>query len=123
MIITLTTDFGLRDHYVGSVKGAILSIHLLVRLVDITHDIPPQDILSAAYVLKESYRYFPRGTIHLAVVDPGVGSSRKPIVVEGDGHLFVGPDNGIFTFVLGRTDAIVHEITNTKYILAADSPT
>jgi S-adenosylmethionine hydrolase len=123
MIITLTTDFGLRDHYVGSVKGAILSIHRLVQLVDITHEIPPQDVLSAAYVLKECYGYFPKGTIHFAVVDPGVGSGRKPIVVEGRGHLFVGPDNGIFSYVMRRTNAIVHEITNTKYILAADSPT
>jgi S-adenosylmethionine hydrolase len=123
MIITLTTDFGLRDHYVGSVKGVILSIHRLPRLVDITHDIPPQDIPSAAYVLKESYRCFPKGTIHLAVIDPGVGSDRKPIVVEGDGHLFVGPDNGIFSYVLRGTDAIVHEITNAKYILTAESPT
>jgi S-adenosyl-L-methionine hydrolase (adenosine-forming) len=78
-IITLTTDFGIKDHYVGAMKGVMLSINPDILIVDITHQIPPQDILSGAFTLRNFYRYFPRGTIHVAVIDPGVGSGRKSI--------------------------------------------
>ena len=123
MIITLTTDFGLRDYFVGCVKGAILTIHPLVRLIDLTHEIPPHDISAGAFVLKESHRYFPKGTVHLAVVDPGVGSARKPIIVQAADALFVGPDNGIFSYILREPDARAFEIQKSKYVPAAPSPT
>ena len=99
-IITLTTDFGDEDGYVGTMKGVILSIAPDVRLVDLSHHIPPQDIRRAAFVVAEAAPYFPPGTIHLAVVDPGVGSGRRALIVETEGALFVGPDNGRFSFIL-----------------------
>lgn len=95
-IITLTTDFGLRDPYVAEVKGVILGIQSMATLVDVTHEIPPGDVASAADMLLEAVPYFPSGTVHLAVVDPGVGGTRRAIAAEAGGHLFVGPDNGIF---------------------------
>ncbi len=98
-IITLTTDFGLKDHYVGALKGVILSINPEAVIVDITHEVPPQDVFFGAFTLRNAYRYFPKGAIHVVVVDPGVGSERKPIVAEVDGSLFVGPDNGVFLWV------------------------
>jgi S-adenosylmethionine hydrolase len=117
-VVTLTTDFGIKDHYVGAMKGVMLSINPDILIVDITHQIPPQHILSGAVTLRNFYRYFPRGTIHVAVIDPGVGSGRKPIALEVDGYIFVGPDNGIFTFVCGESkSAKVFEISNPKYVL------
>ena len=98
-MITLTTDFGLADPFVGQVKGVIFSIAPEARIIDITHGIRAHDIREAALAIAASYRYFPRGTVHLAVVDPGVGSSRAPIILKACGHYFVGPDNGIFTLV------------------------
>ena len=98
-IITLTTDFGTADSYVGAVKGVILSINPRCTVVDITHDIAPQDIMQATLALSAAYRYFPPGTIHVAVVDPGVGSSRRPLLVETERCFFIGPDNGIFSSV------------------------
>ncbi len=96
VIITLTTDFGLRDAYVGSMKGVILSIHPHVRIVDITHELPAHRILPAAYLLREACPRFPPGTVHLAVVDPGVGGQRTPLLLKIDERFYVGPDNGIF---------------------------
>jgi hypothetical protein len=101
-IITLTTDFGTDDPYVGFMKGVILAIAPGTTIVDLTHAIPPQDIRQAAWVLGTSIAYFPAGTIHLAVVDPGVGSTRRALALEVDGALLVGPDNGIFSAILGR---------------------
>jgi S-adenosylmethionine hydrolase len=101
-VITLLTDFGLTDPYVGVMKGAILSRFRQATLVDLTHGIPPQDIAGAGFWIERSYRWFPKGTVHLVVVDPGVGSGREALVLEVDGHLFVGPDNGVFTAVLGH---------------------
>src|SRR5262245_41265839 len=98
-IITLLTDFGTQDYFVSSVKGAILSVNPNVELVDITHEIPPQDIFTAALTLRNACSVFPRFTIHLAVVDPGVGSSRRPILVMTDNYNFIGPDNGIFSYI------------------------
>ncbi|MCK5526083.1 MAG: SAM-dependent chlorinase/fluorinase [Candidatus Latescibacteria bacterium] len=95
-IVTLTTDFGTRDPFVGAMKGVMLGIHPDVRIVDIAHEIPPRDIVEAAFVLRESCPYFPAGTIHVAVVDPGVGSERRALIVETERYWFVGPDNGLF---------------------------
>ena len=101
-IITLTTDFGLADGYVAAVKGVILEINPDVKLVDITHDITPHSIHHAAYVLMTATPYFPPGTIHLVVVDPGVGGPRRPIAVRAGTAFFVGPDNGVFSYVLQK---------------------
>jgi S-adenosylmethionine hydrolase len=99
-IITLTTDWGLRDPFVGIMKGVILGICPGVRLVDLTHEIPPQDVLGGALALEAAAGFFPPGTVHLAVVDPGVGSPRRPIAVESGGQRFVGPDNGLLSHAL-----------------------
>jgi S-adenosylmethionine hydrolase len=101
-IITLLTDFGMRDYFVGAMKGAILSINRHALIVDITHEIPPQDIETGAFHLLATYKHFPAGTIHVAVVDPGVGSTRKPILIDCGEQFFVGPDNGIFSWVCER---------------------
>jgi S-adenosylmethionine hydrolase len=98
-IITLTSDFGLDDPYVGVMKGVILQICPWGRLVDLSHGIPQGDIVRASLVIQAAIDYFPMGTVHLAVVDPGVGSARIPIVVHGRGMHFVGPDNGLFWFL------------------------
>ena len=100
------TDFGTRDYYVGAMKGVILSINPNVSLVDITHDIEPQNITSAAFVLSACYRDFPPA-IFVCVVDPGVGSERRAIVVESNDHKFVGPDNGLFSFILGPNVRVI----------------
>ncbi len=123
-LITLTTDFGLEGEYVGALKGVIVSVNPACRIIDITHRIAPQNILQAAFVLKGVYRYYPQGTIHLAVVDPGVGTRRKPVIIKKDGHIFVGPDNGIFTLILkgkGKSEGV--EITAEKYFLTPLSST
>ena len=109
-IITLTTDFGDGDYYVGAMKGVILGIAPEAQLVDISHQIPPQDVLAAAFVLRHAAREFPPCTVHLAVVDPGVGTRRRPLALQSSGHLWVGPDNGLFSFVLNQADSRVHEI-------------
>lgn len=98
-IITLCTDFGTKDPYVGIMKGVILGVNPEARIVDITHEIEPQDIREAAFTVHDYWHYFPAGTVHIVVVDPTVGSSRRPIAVASGGHFFVGPDNGIFSFV------------------------
>ena len=94
-IITLTTDFGTRDGYVGAMKGVMLSAAPTVRLVDIAHDLPPQGVVAAARVLRAACPRFPTGTVHLAVIDPGVGTNRAAIVARAGGHVLVGPDNGL----------------------------
>jgi len=101
-IITLLTDFGSQDYFVGAMKGAILSINRHALIIDITHEIPPQDIETGAFNLLATYKDFPAGTIHVAVVDPGVGSTRKPILIECGEQFFVGPDNGIFSWICER---------------------
>lgn len=98
-IIALLTDFGLQDHYVASLKASILKINSEAQIVDITHLIAPQDIMEAAFVLRMAYQDFPPGTNFLCVVDPGVGTARKPILVESEDYHFVGPDNGIFSYI------------------------
>jgi len=101
-IITFTSDFGNKDWFAAAVKGEILKINRDVLIIDITHKLIPQNIKSTAFLLKSVYKNFPQGTIHLVVVDPGVGSKRKPIIVESDKYYFVGPDNGIFSYIYNR---------------------
>jgi S-adenosylmethionine hydrolase len=98
-IITLLTDFGSTGPYVAAVKGAILSVNPKVTLLDVSHDVRPHDVREAAYLLWSVYRYFPPGTVHLVVVDPGVGSRRRAIALEAKGSFFVGPDNGVFSLL------------------------
>ena len=112
-IVALLTDFGLTDHYVGAVKGAILAACPEATLVDIAHDLPPHDVGAGSYALGAAYRAFPAGAVFLAVVDPGVGSARRAIALTAGGYRFVGPDNGVFSLVLGEhPDAIARAIAN-----------
>ncbi|MEJ2369076.1 MAG: SAM-dependent chlorinase/fluorinase, partial [Acidobacteriota bacterium] len=97
--VTLYTDFGWRDPWVGSMKCVLWSIDPALKIVDVTHDIPSHDIFAAAFALFRSYRDYPPRTVHVCVVDPGVGSKRRPILVAGEDHYFVGPDNGVFSFI------------------------
>ena len=121
-VITLLTDFGLKDPYVGIMKGVILSINPEATIVDITHDIMPQNIEEAAFLIEEYYRFFPPGTIHVAVIDPTVGSQRRPIIVSKDNNIFIGPDNGLFTLILD-SDAEVYLIENPDFMLREVSST
>lgn len=99
-IITLTTDFGLTDGYVGAMKGVLLSICPQAHLVDVSHEVPPQDVQQGSIILRDVAPYYPKGTIHLVVIDPGVGTSRRAIIARAGGQLFVGPDNGIFSLAM-----------------------
>ena len=101
-IITLTTDFGTQDWFVGTMKGVILGIAPRAAIVDITHEIPAGDIRAGAFALAAGYRFFPKGTVHVAVVDPGVGGARKAIAVQTANYLFVGPDNGVLFLRVGE---------------------
>ena len=122
-IITLTTDFGEADHFAGVMKGVILGIAPRARIIDITHQIPPFEVQEAAFVAGETYPYFPKGTIHVVVVDPGVGSARRPILVEAAGQYFLGPDNGVLSVVTRKEKARVRHIANRKYFLKSVSQT
>lgn len=122
--ITLTTDFGLRDTYVGILKGVILSIAPGAPIVDITHEIPPQDVMAATLALESSVPFFPRGSVHLAVVDPGVGSERHAIALETSHGFLVGPDNGLFTALLDDEDLLrAVRLTNPRYFRSTVSAT
>jgi S-adenosylmethionine hydrolase len=115
-LITLTTDFGLADSYVGAMKGVILGIDPTATIVDISHDIAPQDVREAAYVVYTAYPYFPPHTVHVVVVDPGVGSGRRAIVLRAAQACFVAPDNGVLSYVLARegiSEAV--RLTHSKY--------
>ena len=123
-VISLLTDFGTADYFVGAVKGAILSVNPAAVIADITHEIPPQDVETAAFTLLAAYETFPPGTIHFAVVDPGVGSERRPIVLRAGKWLFVGPDNGIFTYIYDRESSHqTFHITAEKYFRPSPSTT
>ncbi len=123
-MITLTTDFGYKDPFVGMMKGVILSINPDVQIVDITHGISPYNIMEAAVVIGESYKYFPPKSIHVVVVDPGVGSARRPILIETAEHIFVGPDNGVFTEIFNSYSSFqVLHITADYYFLHKQSST
>jgi S-adenosylmethionine hydrolase len=123
-VIALLTDFGLRDHYVGTMKGVALGICPEAALVDITHDVPAHDVLSGALELDAAYRYFPAGTIFLAVVDPGVGSVRRAIAMEAGDYRFVGPDNGLFTRILEQhPPRAVVQLTDARFARSVISKT
>jgi S-adenosylmethionine hydrolase len=123
-IITLTTDFGYKDPFVGIMKGVILSINPCVNIVDITHGIAPQNIMEASFAIENSFSFFPRKTIHVVVVDPGVGSVRRPIIVAAGYHYFVGPDNGVFSHIykLINNPVVIH-LTSEHYFLSRRSST
>src|SRR5579883_689253 len=116
-LITLTTDFGRASPYVAVMKGVILSINPQANIIDLTHEIRPQDVRHASYFLGTAVPYFPPGTIHVCVVDPGVGSERAAISITKNGRYFVGPDNGVFSKVLrcGEGEAITHKLTQSRY--------
>jgi hypothetical protein len=123
-IITLTTDFGTKDGYVGAVKGVIKRINPQVEILDITHQVDAFDVLGAAFVLSNFYKYFPQGSIHLVVVDPGVGGQRQPLLIKSHSFFFVGPDNGVFSFIY-QNEALtqIRILSNKKYFLAEPSST
>ncbi len=123
-LITLTTDFGHKDPFVGTMKGVIFGINPNAHVIDLCHGIPPQDLTAAALALCSSVPFFPRGSIHVAVVDPGVGTRRKPLLIESEGSFFIGPDNGIFGPVLqGKGMGQVIELSNENYYLKPTSST
>ena len=123
-LITLSTDFGHKDSFVGIMKGVIFGINPKASVIDLSHGIPPQDILAGALVLRYAAPFFPRGTIHVAVVDPGVGSKRRPLLIESEGCFFIGPDNGILSLALeGKKVSSVIELSNTTYHLKPTSAT
>ena len=117
-VITLLTDFGIEDEYVGIMKGVILSVNPTVSIVDISHRIEPQHISAAAYALDAAYPYFPAGTIHVVVVDPGVGTDRTVIALTHRGHTFLAPDNGVLSLLLEKeTPDLLVQVVNPRYFL------
>lgn len=124
MIIALTTDFGYTDPFVGIMKGVIYAINPHATIVDLTHGVPAQDVLAAALILRHSISYYPRDAIHVAVVDPGVGSMRKPLLIEAEGGYFVGPDNGLWSLALENRviERVVH-LSNDEFFLKPTSVT
>lgn len=123
-IITLATDFGTRDHFVGSMKGVILSINPAATIVDIAHDLPPHDVESAAFLIGCAYRDFPKMSIHVVVVDPGVGGLRRPILAMNDWGCFLAPDNGLLTSIYQQSKRVhVRHLTATQYFKASPGQT
>jgi S-adenosylmethionine hydrolase len=114
-VITLTTDFGLQDYYVSAMKAVMLGISPGIRLVDISHEIPSQDIMAGSWILKNSAMLFPPNTVHTVVVDPGVGTERQPVALQIEDQYFVGPDNGIFSLLTQEHDFEAVRLTNEKY--------
>jgi S-adenosyl-L-methionine hydrolase (adenosine-forming) len=123
-IITLTTDFGTNDHLVGTMKGVILKINPDVTIVDITHHVTPYDVLDGALTVGSAYKYFPPRTIHVVVVDPGVGTERRPLLVSGDNQYFIAPDNGVLSLVYEQEhNVVVRHVTAEHYYLQPVSKT
>jgi len=122
-VIALLTDFGLSDNFVGVMKGVIYGINPEVRIIDLCHQIESYNVREAAFLLKSSYPYFPEGTVFLVVVDPGVGSERKSIIMETENYFFVAPDNGVLSFLLERDIKRIIQISNEKYFLKPVSRT
>ena len=117
-IVTLTTDFGLNDHFVGAMKGVILEIAPEAQIIDISHAVQPFDILDGALTISQAYSYFPSGTVHMVIVDPGVGTARRPVILTGDRHVFVAPDNGVLSLIYDREERIsVRHVTAEHYFL------
>ncbi len=121
--ITLTTDFGTSDHFVGTMKGVILGIAPRVRIVDIMHEIAPFSLREAAFTIAQAWRYFPKGSIHVVVVDPGVGSARRPILCEAEGQFFIAPDNGVLSMIYDAAHHKVRVLSNEKMFLKKVSKT
>lgn len=123
-VIALLTDFGDEDFFVGSLKGVITTINPSARIIDITHHVPPFDVLAGSFILYAVYRYYPSGTIFLMIVDPGVGTARRILLAETDDYVFIAPDNGMLSLVLDSENAnkIIH-VTNSKYFLPEPSST
>jgi S-adenosylmethionine hydrolase len=123
-VITLTTDFGAKDWFVGTMKGVLLSLQPRARIVDLTHEIPGGDICAGAFALAAGCHYFPKGTVHVAVVDPGVGSARQAIAVQTANYFFVGPDNGVLSWALAREKIkSIRRLENEKYFVRPVSHT
>ena len=123
-IVTLTTDFGLNDHFVGTIKGVILDIAPDVEIVDICHSVQAFDVLDGALTIAQAYSYFPAGTVHLVVVDPGVGTARRPVIVTSERHHFVAPDNGVLSLIYAREERLhVRHVTAEHYYLQPVSNT
>ena len=115
-IITLTTDFGLNDHFVGTMKGVILNIVPEAEIVDISHAVQPYDVLDGALTIAQSYSYFPTAAVHVVVVDPGVGTARRPIIASSEQHHFVAPDNGVLSLIYAREERMhVRHVTSQHY--------
>lgn len=123
MLITLTTDFGYRDSFAGIMKGVIKRIDPDAQVIDLTHGIPPQDIMAAALTLRHSVPYFSDGTIHVVVVDPGVGGKRRPLLIECAGNYFIGPDNGVLSLAVMNKPKLIIELTNSEYFLQPSGST
>jgi len=115
-LITFTTDFGLSDHFVGVMKGVVAGIAPAARVIDISHDVAPYNVTEAAFVIAEAWPYFPKRTVHVVVVDPGVGSARRPILAEAGGHFFVAPDNGVLSMVFDAAPHKVRVISNPRFM-------
>src|SRR5271169_5629362 len=123
-VVTFTTDFGLHDPFVGIMHGVVLSIHPETRVVDVCHAIPSFDVLDAAWTIAQSYRFFPPRSVHVIVVDPGVGSARRPILAETDDYVFVAPDNGVLSLIEMREPKFtVRHVTADRYFLQPVSQT
>lgn len=122
--VTLTTDFGLNDHFVGALKGVILDITPEAQIVDISHAVQPFDVLDGALTIAQAYSYFPSGTVHMVVVDPGVGTVRRPIIAISDKHYFVAPDNGVLSLIYAQEERMhVRHISSDHYFLQPVSNT
>jgi len=115
-LITFTTDFGLSDHFVGVMKGVVAGIAPAARVIDISHDVAPYNLTEAAFIIAEAWPHFPKRTIHVVVVDPGVGSARRPILAEAGGHFFVAPDNGVLSMVFDAAPHKVRVISNPRFM-------
>ncbi len=122
-IVTLLTDFGDRDYFVGSMKGVLLSVNPGMTIIDLSHQIPPHAVEQAAYVLASCYRFFPDGTVHIAVVDPGVGTARRALLVTTSRHLFLAPDNGLLTHVLQEERDVRVRAIDERHRRKAEGPT
>lgn len=123
-IVTFTTDFGTEDHFVGTMKGVVLGINPEAALVDICNQVPAFDILQGAIAISQAYHFYPPGTVHVVIVDPGVGTSRRPIIVDTGKHLFVAPDNGVLSLIFERQERLtVRHVTAEHYFLQPVSKT
>jgi S-adenosylmethionine hydrolase len=115
-LITFTTDFGLSDHFAGVMKGVVAGIAPAARVIDISHDVAAYNVTEGAFIIGEAWSYFPKRTIHVVVVDPGVGSARRPILAEAGGHFFIAPDNGVLSMVFDAAPHKVRVISNPRFI-------